>query len=110
MGSGTTYENSSGAGGGRILPGTGGAASRSESGAGGSANQPGEDFNSQGGAGGGGGWGAEGGDGGYLDSSSVFTLSTGGTGGNAVVTNGFSVTWQGEFATDFSNHIYGAVS
>ena len=96
----------SGGGGGRILPGVGGAGGVDDialGGDGGSAGANGE--NGNGSAGGGGGWGANGGDG-----DPDVSYGAGASGGNAVVLNGNAVTWQGEFATDFANHIYGAVS
>lgn len=101
----------SGAGGGRIFPGTGGAAGsglpsafargggaggggggfffqiqgiQSEGGAGGAAGAAGA--STGGGAGGGGGWGASGG-------SGSATGGAGGAGGRAVALNGFTVTW-----------------
>lgn len=102
-----------GGGGGRILPGVGGDGGVSDrgafGGAGGSAGNAGfaggnpEDTGDPG-AGGGGGWGAAGGDA-YGE-----TTSSAGLGGKAVDLNGYTVTWQGEFDTDFSNHIYGAVA
>jgi len=97
----TAHRAMSGAGGGRILPGTGGARGTQTGlgGAGGSAGGVGANGNGAG-AGGGGGWGASGGTG-------DATAFAGGAGGRAVALNGNSVTWTGGFPT---GRVFGAVS
>ena len=86
----------SGGGGGRILPGTGGAGdSRGPGGTGGSGSAGGNPAAN--GAGGGGGWGASGGSG---------SFSGGSAGGKAVTLNGNTVTWTSGNTT----RVYGAVA
>lgn len=106
-GGGGSVTACSGGGGGRIFPGSGGtgASGSGVTGAnGGAANNAGGSAaaNSAGG-GGGGGWGASGGSGG---SNAGGAGPAGGAGGNAVVLNGYSVTW----VSGDTSRIYGAVS
>lgn len=101
------------AGGGRVLPGVGGAAGRvtaGTGGSGGSGNAPGNagiDATVSGAVygGGGGGWGAAGGRGGNIGTT-LQVGTPGGAGGRSVQLNGFSVTWVGGNTT----RVYGAVS
>lgn len=110
-----TLGNQTGGGGGRILPGTGGASVTGGSytgGGGGSNSQLGIDGSttnsgtSGSGGGGGGGWGARGGS----AVSRTVTFTNYGTGGKAVDLNGYTITWQGNFSTNFSNSVYGSVA
>ena len=130
-GNGSTDISSSGGGGGRIMPGIGGAqvfkntggrgggaggggggggCGGTPGGFGGSGGANGEDLvysagPGQGGGAGGGGWGARGG----TNSNTNGTVSpyVPGVGGKAVQLNGFTVEWVGGFPTSF---ILGAVS
>ena len=83
--------------GGRIVPGVGGAGNAG--GAGGSGGNAGETNTSY--SGGGGGWGAYGGNG---------RNGLGAAGGSAVVLNGSTVTWDGDFAANFATKVLGDVS
>ena len=92
--SGKAYYGGSG---GRIVPGVGGAGGTG--GAGGSGGNAGATNISY--SGGGGGWGAYGGRGRH---------GLGAAGGKAVVLNGNTVTWGGDFATNFATKVLGDVS
>lgn len=105
----TTYTYFSGGGGGRIIPGTGGAGGisfneTSVGGDGGSGGAAGESTIDTGA--GGGGWGASGG---FVEDP-LYDRENPGAGGKAVNLNGYSLTWSGTFSTDFSNRVFGSVS
>jgi hypothetical protein len=120
-----TYDNYSGGGGGRIMPGAGGVhrtintsglsgvlvAWGGDGGAGGAAGSNGNVNGGKGAGGGGGGWGASGGTGYYLSGNGGTTASPGAAGGKAinVVNNGvtYTVTWTGGFP---SARVFGAIS
>ena len=128
----TTGQDASGAGGGRIFPGVGGAGGAitdnilggtaagqgGGAGGGGGASKYVSKFSLSGAAGGGGGWGAAGGNGsanfqvagsggsGSAAGGSVGTDYLGAAGGKAVALNGFTVTWVSSNTT----RVYGAVS
>ena len=100
----------SGAGGGRIIPGSGGANSSNHGGYGGSAGNAGSQTVAGTGAvgSGGGGWGASGAAGSVEVSGQVSGAA--GSGGKAIALNGNTCTLTGTFNTQFSTRVLGSVS
>lgn len=100
-----------GAGGGRIIPGSGGANSSCHGGYGGSAGNAGSQTIAGSGpvGSGGGGWGASGAAG-YAEPGSSQTAGAAGSGGKAIALNGNTCTLTGTFNTQFSTRVLGSVS
>lgn len=100
-----------GAGGGRIIPGSGGANSNCHGGYGGSAGNAGSQTIAGTGAvgSGGGGWGASGAAG-SVQSGTSQVSGAAGSGGKAIALNGNTCTLTGTFNTQFSTRVLGSVS
>ncbi len=117
-----TADTYCGGGGGRIMPGSGGVARTvstagqssvivawgGNGGSGGAAGAAGSANSMKGAGGGGGGWGAYGGIGYCMNgSANGNTASAGAAGGNAIIPNGYGITWTGGFPTA---RVFGGVS